>query len=366
MVNTLKRLLAPRQLSILDAPKSPSRQHDVSPLVQNLESVAVTDPAYRNGQTRNAQGNPSASRSQTMSVSSASPGPGSPRMGNTRAHSSISEEPSKSPKPPKGFAPLAYNPAAPAAPEPIAHREDTPPPPDAESGTGLLGAQTDTHQGYGGHYQQTYTGLPVGTHYGSPPPPAQPWGVPPAHGVQPINQVPAQSSFSSPPTSSAAPKSSSASTNRAEMPGSPPAPQSFAAPPVDQNHLQQQQHLQAQPVLSPGTQILGTGYGAQPHHVVGHIQPQYQDYLSSRPPPAGGYSNYDYQQQQQQHGLHRQSTSNSQYDVHHQFYRPTETEHHKPHRASTSSSNATGKGSYTDRVDKGINKLFGKLEKKLG
>ena len=38
------------------------------------------------------------------------------------------------------FAPMAYNPAAPPAPEPIAHREKTPPPPDAADGTGLAAA----------------------------------------------------------------------------------------------------------------------------------------------------------------------------------------------------------------------------------
>ena len=51
---------------------------------------------------------------------------------------------STSPQAAQSFAPLAYNPAAPAAPEAIAHREKTPPPPDAEINP--LHAATHDHQ----------------------------------------------------------------------------------------------------------------------------------------------------------------------------------------------------------------------------
>jgi hypothetical protein len=53
---------------------------------------------------------------------------------------------------PAGFAPLAYNPAALAAPEAIKHREKTPPPEDGAANPLVAAANLDYGQTYGVPY----------------------------------------------------------------------------------------------------------------------------------------------------------------------------------------------------------------------
>ena len=102
-VNAVRRVLPPHQVEVLDEPAPPTRAHpEVSSVVQKLERAALSDakPA--------ANGVPSFA---PPPISAVSAGSGTP---------------------PQAFAPIPYNPAAPAAPEAIQHREKTPPPDDAE------------------------------------------------------------------------------------------------------------------------------------------------------------------------------------------------------------------------------------------
>ena len=173
VIQAFRRILRPEQLDVLDAPRSTSHAHeDMSPVVQQLESVAITDPAYRNGQTRNSQ-----------NIGATLPPPPPPTLANSRQSpssqvgSAARSASVKSTEIPTNFAPIPYNPAAPAAPEPIAHREKTPPPVDATEGTGLAAAAYADHtQAYAGTHPQTYPGAPKppSGHYGSAPPPPPP------------------------------------------------------------------------------------------------------------------------------------------------------------------------------------------------
>ncbi|OBT76012.1 hypothetical protein VF21_03523 [Pseudogymnoascus sp. 05NY08] len=110
LLTTLQRLLPSNHLAIAGAvlPPPPHAQA-MSPIVQQLENIAIRE----------------------HSPQFAGPPTSTPPA-------------STSPQAPQSFAPLAYNPAAPAAPETIAHREKTPPPPDA--GTNPLHAATHDHQ----------------------------------------------------------------------------------------------------------------------------------------------------------------------------------------------------------------------------
>jgi hypothetical protein len=379
----MRRLLHPSQLDIIDAPQTEARHEDsMSPVVQNLEHVAISDPAYANGQTRNSQNLPS----QTAPPSdhgqrSQSPNPSSVASNTGRSRSFKSEGQSA------GFAPMAYNPAAPPAPEPIAHREKTPPPVDAADGTGLAAAAVADHgpaygvaqaQSYTGMQQpQSYTGVPGPApsaygHYSSTPsggPPSYTSTAPPAQAVQgspPAAQSSGHNPSISSTTSSHAPRPTSASSPRTghEVAAAVTA-QSFAPPPKDPN-AQLYGSGAAAPMQSPGAQIYGSGAYVQPHQPLQHIQPQYPDYLAAKvQPPPGGYSQYSYDQQAQRY------EPGNQYDIHNQVYRPTEVEVNKstkkpsikPYDGGYQSGKLEQKA---EKVEKGVNSFLKRLEKKLG
>jgi hypothetical protein len=380
VIDTMRRLLHPSQLDIIDAPQTEARQEDnMSTVVQNLEQVAISDPAYANGQTRNSQNLPSQTAPPPdHGQQSQSPNPPSVAS-NARSVKSEGQ--------PAGFAPMAYNPAAPPAPEPIAHREKTPPPADAADGTGLAAAAVADHgpaygvaqaQSYTGVQQpQSYTGVPglassTYGHYGSTPsggPPSYTPTAPPAQAVQgspPGTQSAGHNLSISSTTSSHAPRPTSASNPRTghEVAAAVTA-QSFAPPPKDPNA-----HLYgsgaAAPVQSPGAQIYGSGAYVQPHQPLQHVQPQYPDYLAAKvQPPPGGYSQYSYDQQPQRY------EPGSQYDIHNQVYRPTELEVNKPTKKPSikpyDGGYQTGKlEQKAEKVEKGVNSFLKRLEKKLG
>ncbi|KAI4120313.1 MAG: hypothetical protein LQ341_007561, partial [Variospora aurantia] len=95
--------------------------------VQKLENVAIEDTNYQDGKTRSSR----------PAAATFSPPPTAPSVDRQVPPKSNDQE---------TFKPLAYNPAAPPAPEPIKHREKTPPPPDAETeGTGLSAAAYNDH-----------------------------------------------------------------------------------------------------------------------------------------------------------------------------------------------------------------------------
>lgn len=97
-VNGVRRVLPPHQVEVLDepAPLHASPLVGVSSVVQQLERAAVSDPQY---------------------------GAGAPTQNAGPTAGAVPPPP-----PPQGsFVPMPYNPAAPAAPETIRHREKTPP-----------------------------------------------------------------------------------------------------------------------------------------------------------------------------------------------------------------------------------------------
>ena len=360
IVDIFKRLLQPHQLDIDPATdevhQEPGHHDIVSPVVQNLEHVAISDPAYRKEKphdTAPGQGPegvslpPAPPPTDQGPMHGQAPPPASattPDSANVERKSSV-----KGPAPSTDYTPLAYNPAAPAAPEPIAHREDTPPPVDAADGTGLAAAAAHDHGYAHQQHAQSFSsapGLQPSTygHYGNP---AQPPSFgPQASQISPRTSV--STSFGPQPTSATNPDGSRHPSIAA---------QTYAPNPQDPNaHIFGQQSVQ-----SPGAQFY-TSINGQPHKPLQHVQPQYADYLSAgKPaPPVGGYSNYQYGQPQPS------ATTGSPYDIHSQVYRPTESEHHAHHHKPSRSSSQGHKPSQTEKIERGVGKFLKKIEKKIG
>lgn len=400
-LDSLERVLYAGQIETDRHPQS--TEDATSTVVQQLENVAITDPAYQNGQTRN-------SRSEPASLPPPQPAAGTGNLSHggtplqpvqpvqpeqthsdTHTHTNGQEEP-------VNYTPLPYNPAAPAAPEPIRHREKTPPPVDGAEGTGLAAAAAaDEGRPYASPSQlsggfappPTSSGLSYPTTpgvipqpgYMSPPPsaglpppsaglPPHSAGLPPSAGFtnahrasisshSSLQNIPRAPSFAGPPVAVA---SSSISQ---------PATMSCAPPPTqDPNaHLyaQQQQIYASHPQLQQQQQ---------------HNHPQYANYMQNLqnqhtgtpPPPAvpiGGYSTYSYDQPQRTHSGSVGSGGGSEYDIHSQVYRPTEAEaksHYFKDAQKAMKNPGQRPGKLEDRaarVEKGVNRFLKKLEKRL-
>jgi hypothetical protein len=341
------------QLDVETPPAPAPHAEMMSPVVQQLENIAITDPAFHNGQTRN-------SRTASIAPPSAQP-----------AQEAKTETSS--------FAPLAYNPAAPPAPEVIKHREKTPPPPDAATGTGLgVAAYHDQAQAFpaqthGGYVSpntgpmlspQAFTGSQQGytsSSYASPPPFSAYGQSSPASSQG--RRVSSSSSLPPPP-----PKSAGNKTNPYIPPNAAPSP-AFAPPPT-----QASANLYTPgttPMETPTNQILGDSYIAGPQQPLAHLQPHYADYLASRPQqpeqPVGGYSDYKYEQPGRHHS---HSYENDPDSIHNQVYRPSEEEmaaHHGKHHKPSSGGQKPGKlEAKAEKVEKGVNRFLKRLENKLG
>lgn len=385
----------------------PSTANQMSPVVQNLEHMAVSDPAY-NGQKRDSN---QQSRSAVSPVSSFAshnippppPPPGGPPQAvhsPSPALSDLSQRRSAvDTKQQSDFTPMAYNPAAPPAPEPIAHREKTPPPEDGDPGIGLSHAMKHD-QGYvpgppaGGY--RVGQGPPVvfGGGYAAPPPP-QPGFNPQQQGyTSPPPPASSTAAYSASPQSQFSPVHDQRNSLTSNTP-------SFGPPPTQPDNQRDSRHSVAaetyvpasppqQPIVTPGSQFYQSlpGPGAKP---LAHVQPQYPDYLSSggphapaavvppppgsqvfsgppgSQPPMGGYSTYDYRTQSQSARPPSQGQSNP-YDVHSQLYRPTEAEAHShgggKHR--TSSAKLDKVDSRTGQIDKKVGGWLSKVQKRIG
>ena len=418
MVECFKKLLPSSQLDVaeLDS-EEPEPYHEptkedqpataMSPMVQNLENLAVTD-RYNDQQQQTA-----VSPSLSFASHNLSPPPpgGSMRQQIHSPSPAISDLSSQHgrqaslPSKPQStdFTPMAYNPSAPAAPEPIAHREKTPPPEDGTGGTGL--SQAARHdQGYvpgappqGGY--QPGQGVPVsfGGGYASPPPHQPGYHSPPPASVSGAytphtfhgavtsggvhGQPPSATGYQSPYPQSAHQdqRSSITSTTPSFGPGAPSATMQGHNHSVAAEHYVPQQAGSQQPVMTPGSQFYESlGQSSRP---LAHVRPQYADYLSSGSipvqsqytpatstpnPPMGGYSQYSYGQVQAQ--AQPPPQAQNAYAVHQQVYRPTEAEagthHHK--KASRSSTTDNRKASTADKVEKRVGSLFKRIEKKIG
>ncbi|PYH98185.1 hypothetical protein BO71DRAFT_438270 [Aspergillus ellipticus CBS 707.79] len=364
-------------------PYPPPPQSTVSSVVQQLETVAITDPGYQNGQTRNSQAevvpNPIPSYQAITPPSNLPPPPplGAPPTAMQPIVPSIQSvaneqqqvTPSPPPPPAPAAAPLPYNPAAPAAPEPIQHREKTPPPDDGENGTGLATAAVVDHVITIPSSSQIPPGPPTGG-LPSPPPGPPPYSMPGSYGSPPPSAGLSSfnTSFQSPPsytpsflTGDNTGSILSAGGQHPVNPMGPPHAQQ-----LQQQQQQQQQHQGSMPMSfappPPGPNA----------HLFGQLS--YPPRSDSESPTAmplvtqlGGYSNYSYEQAPKRHA----SVSGGEFGIHNQLYRPTEAEatsrHQKYAREAMQKPGERPqtfvKAAY--KVEGGVNRFLRKLEKRL-
>lgn len=324
-VNAVRRLLPPQQVTVLDEPVTPPPHRDpISPVVQKLENVAVSDPSYQNGQTRD-------SRSNIPSFA------GPP----------ISATPQNQPA--ANFAPIAYNPAAPAAPEVIRHREKTPPPEDG-AGNPLVAAAAADHYGHSGlpgpptqqPFQASY--FPQGAI------PAPPVSQPPVSNMQSPFAQHFQNQFAPPPT----------------QPTSSPftSPQPTASP---SSQSGQQKQFTSFPIAAttPSTTSLPGSFPQTPQ--ASQDDPNHYKPPSTAVAPPGGFSQFSYA------GSQPSNTKplNSDHGIHSQVYRPTEVEstikHNDKPVASSGGVPPPGKlEARANKLEKGVGGFLKKLEKKYG
>ena len=385
VTDCLKKLLPPSQLDLIEEeqPAHQEQHHeDVAPVVRNLENVALSDPAYRDGRTRNSQNQPQTQPSPIHAAARDSGEAAAQSSSPVSQMSSVGRSDSAKPRDPAAFTPLAYNPAAPPAPEPIAHREKTPPPPDAADGTGLGAAVHDAPYRPGMPQSNTpyIPGAPgpvpnMYGHVGSPPPAsgaaygsstgqAPPYGSPPPQGR--TSGSSATPSFGPTATPSFGPPTTLTQTTSRQS----STAQQYAPPPKDAQPYAQQ------PVETPGTQFYNSLPPPDRHQSLAHVQPQYADYLSSKTspqPPIGGYSDYQYHASGQPVPGSAQQQHGSPGDIHSQVYRPTEGEAHghgghgdRKHRSSNSGKMSGAFDRNADKIEKKAGGWLKKLEKKIG
>ncbi|KAK1676560.1 hypothetical protein BDP55DRAFT_727875 [Colletotrichum godetiae] len=359
-VNGIRFVLPPAQVEILDEPQQQQQhvqqhtQHQpVSSVVQQLEHVAISDPSY---------GSPRGSSAQQQQNGSAFAGPPTSAVAAAAPQAQQQQQ-----EQPASFVPMAYNPAAPAAPETIRHREKTPPPEDGVADPLAAAVAYDAQAPFSPGFVpppgfQSAHGLGHGAIGLPPPPPPPQFGGPPG---QPVLQravtMPAQAIHGG-----------LASPGLANPYGSPfPSSPGFAPPPPPPSS-QPPQLQQPQPQTQTQTQ---TQQGTpQPQAAAVHAPPTPPSTTSaaSAPPaagapmspPPGGFSQYSYsssngQQQQQQPGAF-------DYSIHQQAYRPTEMEASK-YKGYTGKQDPSGRlEANVGRLEKGVTGMFRKFEKKFG
>ncbi|KAE9972316.1 hypothetical protein EG327_009520 [Venturia inaequalis] len=322
LLDSFKRVLHAHQLQVDGAPPVIQTEYrdSMSPVVQNLERVAITTPM----------------RSESVSTTHSFPGPPTQHTP-TASHTST-------PQP----APMAYNPAAPAAPEPIAHREKTPPPPDAENGTGLHGAPSayggPVHGGFAPQQTSSYT---PGVVPGMPMP-----GIQCAHTLQ-LGSMNSNAPLPPPPQS--------------------PYGASFAAPPRAPPNTDPNAHLYANAPPTPGLQRQHTA-PYTPGPPASAPPTQYASYPTSynasAVAPSPGLQSPGFMQQQQtynQYGDH--ATNQTQHSMHQNLYipegyTPEAGGHAKPAQGGQAA--ATGKFEQrAEKLEKGVGRFLKKLDKKF-
>lgn len=320
-VNGVRRVLPPSQVEVIDEPTPPTAQQPgMSAVVQKLENAAITDPQYlhRNDSVTSAtQNGTSASSAGGLSMDSLPPPPPLPQQQQQQSRNA-------------NFAPMAYNPAAPSAPEAIVHREKTPPP-DEDPLNPLAVAVAYDYQ------KQPFTpayppqsqfplgvsspGLPPNNLASPPMSPPQfagpPQPAPPQPGIQRSQTMPVQSGLASPGLPNTHGSNSAV-----------PAAAAFAAPPTAPAPVEP-----SPPLSSPGLP----------------------------PPPVGGYSNYTYGSPP------AASHGGMDYAIHQQVYRPTEGEVMGSNYKQMNKKEPRGKlEENAARLERGMTGMFKKFEKKFG
>lgn len=319
-LDSLRRVVQPHQMHVVSNTPTEHKSDFMNPVVAKLEKAAISH----------------SSRSPSISTTQSLPGPPS------------APAPTASPQADLNYQPMAYNPAAPAAPEPIAHREKTPPPPDAADGTGLNAAAKHEQghaQQYGNPLQTSFAPQSTSQPYmPGPPTRTSNYAGAPTPGVQRTNTT-------------------------GSIPPPPQSPPAFAPPPAGPppGQYDPQPGIQRQstaPTQQYATYANSPGFppGMQSPNAASHSpipSPGYkpQNYQPLASPPPGGYSQYQYS-----------STGAAQdpYATHQQLYRPTEQEastvDHLPAGAPGAKSNI---GKRAEKVEKGVGKFLKKLDKKF-
>lgn len=315
-LDSLRRVLQPHQLQVVHDPNRPSsllehKNDALSPVIARLENAAIShsSPSPNTGTTQSFPGPPTA-----PAPASSPPGAGS-----------------------ASYAPMAYNPAAPAAPEPIAHREKTPPPLDAADGTGLGTAAMQDHHAsqYSNPLQTSFAPQSTSSPYmPGPPAPGQGFSGPP--GIQRTHTMGSVPSASPGPPSFAPPPSAPPLGQYGSHDAPPPGLQRTSTMPS-----QQYANYPGSPGFPPGPQSP-------------RAQQQYQGLAS---PPPGGYSQYSYE------GTSQQSATPIAQPIHQQLYRPTEGGSAvEPPAAPQRNSNV---GKRVEKVEKGMGRFLKKLDQKF-
>ncbi|KAJ5171965.1 hypothetical protein N7492_004558 [Penicillium capsulatum] len=358
-LDSISRVITSAQLETDRAATGGQVDQPMSSVVQQLENVAVSDPAYQNGQTPNSQAAPVAVAAPAAQAPPQAPSfPPPPSSGPPAEHQQTHADrqaPAVETQEPASAAPLPYNPAAPAAPEPIKHREKTPPPEDGTEGTGLMAAAaadqgmpyTPPHQVAGG----------VGISAFAPPPTS-------TNGLSyPGISATAPTGYASPPPSAGLTHSNSFSTHKAlQSPLQSPGPQSPGLPSYQQSFVTGQQW----PQNTAGTMSFAPPPQDPNAHLYSHPQQHSQfSHHAGHSGSIGGQSNYSHDQPQ----VSQQPSS--EYDVHSQVYRPTDAElnSHSQKYAQKAMKNPGERPRKLEnnaaRFESGVNRFFKKLEKKL-
>jgi hypothetical protein len=300
-VNGIRRVLPPAQCEVLDEPGPPPRHSaEVSSVVQKLEQAAISD-------------------SNSLQATPAGLGPPSfpgPPMSAVAGTGNAA--------PPQQFAPIAYNPAAPPAPEEVRHREKTPPPED--------GVANPLHQTLAYDAATPFSpGLaPSGLGPLSP-------GIPPPN----MQHPPGAPSFPGPPvaTPGFAPQGFGSLGGQAASMSQPPV-----HPGISRATTMPVHGGVGTPLASPG---LANTYGVATFP--GH--PQYTPGVAHTPtPPTAGAGVPPPQGQGQ-----------NPYAVHQQFYTGAENQQYQP-KPETKGRFEEGAG----KLEKGVSGILKRMEKKFG
>ncbi|KAI1946671.1 hypothetical protein LOZ12_000966 [Ophidiomyces ophidiicola] len=396
-LSTAQQILSPSQVDIIAA-QPPAHTSPVSTVVQQLENVAISDPGYQNSYQGRGTTDPMtlpppppSSAPPTHSTMPLTPPATQPQAAPVAVLGKTVQQPQTKhqEQQAENYTPLAYNPAAPAAPEPIQHREKTPPPADGATGNGLAAVAARDQAAYAAApHPFGFSGPPQGGHsqvqdyrhaherqspYVSPPLTA---GLIAPTAISPPPSQGGSRSFAPPPSAPPPTAQIGVLGYTPQPPPKEPIPgvyrqQTFGAPPTPDTYNQNQKQIQQQATPNygqPPQQLPpGSPYGQQQQYspqtqAQTQALQQQQQQQPPPPPPIGGYSDYSYKQPQ--------AAPTNVYDIHNQVYRPTENEHRHHQRRGSGSFTPTDKktGKITEnaiRVEKGVNRFLKKLEKKL-
>lgn len=313
-INGVRRVLPPSSVEVLDEPGPPPHPDSLSNVVRQLEKVAIADPHCGT----DARASQSTIQSVAAPVGSGGPTNSTPL-----------------PEHAANFAPMAYNPAAPAAPEAMRPREKTPPPDEDPLNPVAVAVAYD-------YQKQPFTpAMPPPPQF--PPGDLQSPGLPP-HGVAiPGPPPPVSSPGIAPPQYGAMQqRASTVPANAGMAPSGPTSPYGTAAaypgltgiPPAPHPPLP---HTQSQPVMAPTTGIPGHGL----------------------PPQGASYFNYAYSHQAPMAG------GAMDYSIHQRGYYPLAGEGQpQPYEPKREVRGRLEEGAA--RVEKGVTGVLKRIEKRFG